>query len=205
MFNEELAIKLYDIEAVKFGAFTLKSGIVSPIYIDLRMTVSYPEILEAVADAIYHKIANLDYDILCGVPYTALPIATGISLKHNKPMILRRKEAKNYGTKKILEGKYLAGQVCLVVEDLITSGSSIFETIEELESEGLFVNDAAVLLDREQGGSHYLADRGYKLHSVFTITELLSFLHKNGKVDFSTVQTIKEFIAAHQAPQPILR
>jgi uridine monophosphate synthetase len=205
MFNEQLAIKLYDIEAVKFGAFTLKSGIVSPIYIDLRMTVSYPAILEAVSDAIYHKIAHQKYDILCGVPYTALPIATGISLKHDKPMILRRKEVKDYGTKKILEGKYHAGQVCLVIEDLITSGSSIFETIDELESEGLFVNDAAVLLDREQGGCHYLAERGYKLHSVFTISELLALLHKNEKIDFSTVQTIKEFISSHQAPQPALR
>ena len=198
MFDEKLALSLYDIEAVKFGAFTLKSGIISPIYIDLRMTVSYPKLLEAVSEAIYDKIKHLHYDTLCGVPYTALPIATAISIKHDKPMILRRKEAKDYGTKKILEGKFTPGQVCLVIEDLITSGSSILETIDVLQAENLFVNDAAVLLDREQGGDHYLVERGYKLHSVFTISELLAILQKHEKVDFSTVQSIKEFINANQ-------
>lgn len=205
MFDETLALKLFEIEAVKFGTFTLKSGVVSPIYIDLRMTVSYPKILEAVSDAIYDKVRHLNYDIICGVPYTALPIATAISLKYQHPMILRRKEVKDYGTKKILEGNFQPGQTCLVIEDLVTSATSIFETIASLEAEKLRVQDAAVLIDREQGGGRYLSDRGITLHSAFTLTDLLTTLQKHDKLDHATVFSVKKFIASNQAPQPQLR
>lgn len=79
---------------------------------------------------------NLEYKHVCGVPYTALPIATIISIKERKPMLIRRKEAKAYGTKKSIEGKYENGDSCLIIEDIITSGSSILETVESLRSEG---------------------------------------------------------------------
>lgn len=83
------------------------------------------------------KEKNIDYKFLCGVPYTALPIATIASIKQQKPMLIRRKEGKkSYGTKKLIEGRFSNGDSCLIIEDIITSGSSILETVADLRSEG---------------------------------------------------------------------
>lgn len=196
--TKDLILKLHEINAIKFGEFKLKSGIMSPIYIDLRVTVSYPEVLKMVASAMWEKVKNLNFDLICGVPYTALPIATVISVDHNKPMIMRRKEVKDYGTRKAIEGAFTAGQKVLVVEDLVTSGSSVFETIEPLELEGLKVEDVVVLLDREQGGKKHLAEKGRNLHAVITMTELLETLDQAGKLEKIMVEKVKTFIQQNQ-------
>jgi uridine monophosphate synthetase len=171
-------LKLYDIGAIKFGSFKLKSGITSPIYIDLRLLVSYPHLLQQIADELWTLQEGLEYDLLCGVPYTALPLATALSLSHGKSMVMRRKEAKTYGTKKPLEGVYKAGQRCLIVEDLITSGASILETVDVLEKEGLQVTDAILVLDREQGAVENLRNRGINVHALFTMSEVVDSLRE---------------------------
>lgn len=81
---------------------------------------------------------SVEFKHLCGVPYTALPIATILSVRGNYPMLIRRKEAKAYGTKKLIEGKYDAGDVCLIIEDVVTSGLSVMETVNDLRNEGIF-------------------------------------------------------------------
>ncbi len=191
-------LELYRIGAVKFGEFTLKSGIVSPIYIDLRLLVSYPGLLQQIATLMWNKVSHRTYDRICGVPYTALPIATAISLAHSLPMVMRRKEAKEYGTKKIIEGAFEPGHHCLLIEDLITSGSSLFETIEPLEREGMKVTDIVVLLDRQQGGKKRIEDKGYTLHSLLTISDLLEVLEEENQLSQSTIQNVHAFLEANQ-------
>ena len=194
MNKQQLINKLFDIGGIKFGNFTLKSGIQSPIYIDLRVTISYPEVLQTIADAMWNQIRNLDFDLICGVPYTALPIATAMTLKYNKPMLMRRKEVKNHGTRRAIEGSFIPGQRCIIVDDLVTNGTSVFETVAPLEQEGLEVTDIVVLLDREQGGKQHISDRGYTLHTVMTITELIKQLEQSGRIDPERGAKTLEFI-----------
>src|SRR5207245_10513587 len=103
------------------------------------------------------------FDVLCGVPYTALPIATCLSLTQEIPMVMQRKEVKDYGTKKRVEGVFQKGQTCLIIEDVITSGSSIEETLKILQEEGLIVHDVAIVINREQGGKERLEKKGIKI------------------------------------------
>jgi len=143
-------------------------------------------------------VKDRPFDLVCGVPYTALPIATAISLQHNIPMVLRRKEKKEYGTGKLIEGIFQKGQRCLIIEDVITSGKSIFETIEPLQQEGLVVEDIIVLVDREQGGARHLSDKGYRLHAVCTITSIVNILLEERKINAATATSVIEFIQKNQ-------
>lgn len=143
--------------------------------------------------------SNITYESICGVPYTALPIASVsaeigrdryavplwkiICADYKKPMLIRRKEAKNYGTKKLIEGKFETNDRCLIIEDVVSSGSSVNETtdvniqlvywewmhityysLQSLRAEGLQVTDAIVFFDREQNGANNLKERNIRLH-----------------------------------------
>jgi orotate phosphoribosyltransferase len=166
---------LYQIGAIQFGEFTLKSGLTSPIYLNLRKIISYPDLLRTIAEAMWEKTQACEYDLVCGVPYTALPIATCLSLDHHIPMIMRRKEKKDYGTKQSIEGEFKVGQHCLIIEDVVTTGGSIIETATELENSGLQINDLVALIDREQGGKETL-NKKYRLHTLFSLSEILHAL-----------------------------
>lgn len=196
--KKEIALALYEIGSIKFGKFTLKSGIVSPIYIDLRLLISYPKVLKLISKAMIEIAKDLKFDVVAGIPYTALPISTVISVDQDWPMVYARKEVKDYGTKKKIEGVYNEGDTALVVDDLITNGASKFETIEPFEASGLKITDFVILVDREQGGSRILEEKGYKLHSVIGINELLDILKEEGKVDEENYTKAKNFIAETQ-------
>lgn len=196
MDREAVINELYSIGAVQFGTFRLKSGIESPIYIDLRRIVSFPKLLRKIAGLMWEGVREEPFDLILGVPYTAIPIATVMSVEFGVPMLMKRKEKKTYGTGRIIEGVYTEGQRVLVVEDLVTSGSSVMETIESLEELGLVVQDITVLIDREQGAANILSDKGYHLHSIFTLSEILTVLGKELGVD--TIDKVKCFIKENQ-------
>ena len=192
---KSLILDLYVIQAVKFGTFTLKSGIQSPIYLDLRVIISYPAVLKKISSALVKLMTPLDFDLICGVPYTALPIATAISLDRDIPMVMRRKEAKDYGTKKLIEGVFQKGQTCLIIEDVVTSGTSILETVAPLKAEGLEIEDAIVVLNREQGGKKRLHEKGIHLHSLISIFDLLKVLFYEKKITEQTFREVNEFLS----------
>jgi len=207
--RRSLCLRLFEVDGIKIatpetGPFVLKSGLKSPIYVDLRVIVSYPELLQSVARAMWECMqGKAKFDLMCGVPYTAMPIATVMAIENKIPMLMRRKEVKKYGTKKIIEGAFKAGQTCLVVEDLVTSAMSCFETIGPLKDQKLEVHDVVVLLDREQGGETNLKNGGINLHSVFKLSEVLDILEAAGKIQPSMSKDVKDFIRNNQVVKSV--
>ena len=189
-----LADGLLSAGCIKFGEFTLKSGLKSPIYIDLRRIITYPKLLAEVAQAYLPLLSNLPFSRIAGLPYAAIPIATAISLAGNYPLIYPRKEVKSYGTKAEIEGEYHVGETVLVVDDLATTGGSKFEAIEKLTGAGLVVKDIVVLVDRQSGARESLEQAGYAMHAVLTISQLLEHWELTGKVEKDKIEGTRKFL-----------
>ncbi|CAD5119666.1 DgyrCDS8260 [Dimorphilus gyrociliatus] len=198
--TSEVIIELYKIGAFKFGEFKLKSGITSPIYVDLRVLVSFPKILTDISCLLYNKSRenHCQFENVCGVPYTALPMSTVISTKYDIPLLMRRKEAKSYGTKQLVEGYFKKGDRCLIIEDIVTSGGSVLETAQILRNLGLEVRDTVVVLDREQGAIASLKNHNIEVHSIFTLSQVVDCLLSVGKLNSSIVNNVKTFIKENQ-------
>lgn len=171
-----LILDLARIGAVRFGQFTLKSGKLSPIYIDLRILASHPDVLARAAAAYSSLLRELEYDRIAAIPYAALPIGTAVALQTGRPLIYPRKEVKDYGTRQAVEGIFDVGETAVVLDDLITTGGSKIEAIRPLQEAGLRVQDIVVLINRESGGREELERQGYRLHAVLTLRQILDVL-----------------------------
>ncbi|MGB0839042.1 MAG: orotidine-5'-phosphate decarboxylase, partial [Chitinophagales bacterium] len=193
--KEQLLIYLFDIGILRFGEFKLRSGMISPFYLDFRKVVGYPELLKALCVKLWEQVRGKGFDHICGVPYAGVAFAAGISVHNGVPMILKRKERKKHGTKNLLEGVFQTGDTCIVIEDVVSSGISLLETLGELKAEGLHVKEAVIIVDRQQGGVQVLESQGYKIHSLFNMQEVADILLKAGKIDQTIHDATLKFVS----------
>lgn len=194
MDKKAIIIELHRIGAIKLGEFTLASGLISPLYVDLRSIIAYPTLLKAISEQLWSLVKTQSCELVCGVPYTALPIATTVSIIYHVSLVMVRKEPKTYGTKKQIEGVFQPGQSCIVVEDLVTTGGSVTKVADCLIEAGLRIEDIVVVIDRQQGAQKQLEARGYRLHALMTITELLTVLQQAGRFSAFEAQKAQEFL-----------
>jgi uridine monophosphate synthetase len=188
---EEIALGLHALGAVRFGEFTLKSGEKSPIYIDLRLLVSDPALMRTVARAMAGLLGGIRCDRIAAIPYGGLPIGQAVALETGLPLLYPRREVKEHGTRKAIEGAFAPGETVAVLDDLVTTGGSKLEAIAPLAEAGLVVKDVVVLVDRGQGGAEELAARGLRLHAVLTLAGLLDALVRRGAIDASAAAGVR--------------
>ena len=171
---------LVKVKAIQFGTFTLASGKMSSYYIDLRTIPSYPgaykTLIEAYGEYLKHEFKETGYDAIAGIPTAGLTLSSPIALALEKPMIYVRKDEKDHGRGKLVEGVTRPGWKVLVIDDVITTGGSILSAVDAIRAEGCEVESASVVIDRLEGGAASMKKNEVKLHAMTDIVELVKIL-----------------------------
>ena len=181
MFDRQRLHSLIDSRAIQRGDFTLASGRKSSYYCDSKQITLHAEGLHLVAAGMFKLLQARparDFAAVGGMSLGADPIVGGVltvMAGHDDwnavEGFLVRKEAKDHGTQKFIEGPLQAGTGCIIVEDVVTTGGSSLKAIERVEAHGCHVVGVLAILDRMEGGRENFAAKGYELQSLFTITD----------------------------------
>ena len=180
---QDLILELFDIGCLLFEEYVQASGATFSYYIDLRKIISNPHIFNQVLSAYGDIVETLEFDRIAGIPYGALPTATGLALNLQRPMIFPRKEVKAHGTRRLIEGNFNSGEKVVVIDDILISGKSVMEGADKLKSAGLKIEDIVVFIDHEGGVKDRLANNGYNAHSVLNISEITETLYESGRIN----------------------
>jgi orotate phosphoribosyltransferase/uridine monophosphate synthetase len=204
--NLWLAETLWKLGAIQFGDFTLgRTAVNSPVYVNLRLLISNPTALRRAAHVILDEILALQsmreprvtrFNLVAGVPFGGLHLATAYSLTAKVPMIYLHPREDGSGND--IEGLYSPNQTALIIDDLITGGGSILETALTLEQAGIHVRDAVVLMDRQQGGRQRLRQSGINLASILTLEVALNYLMSSGKISEEWYRRSTEYLRTHR-------
>ena len=207
--NLWLAETLWKLGAVQFGSFTLgRTTVDSPIYINLRLLIGHPTALWRAAHIIWDELQALQsmlhpqvrpFDLVAGVPFGGLHIASAFSLTSKVPMVYLHPRPDDLGSD--IEGIYHPNQRALIMDDLLAGGGSILETALQLTESGLIVRDAVVLLDRQQGGRDRLQAQGINLVYILTLEVLLNYLMSSGKISEEWYRKTMVFLDQHPERQ----
>ena len=194
-FVKEFATFLYKNNIIRFGNFTLASGKNSSYYVDLRLIPSYPhqfrKMIKNLQNLIVEKTGLDDFDCLASVPTGGLVVTSALAIEIVKPLIYVRSKPKEHGTTKSIEGKISAGMKVVMVDDVMTTGTSVLNGINQLKEAGLLVSDLYVIINRLEGGDKALSDIGVQTHQLTDILEITDILFQEKLIDKEIFEKIK--------------
>ncbi|WP_456367350.1 orotate phosphoribosyltransferase [Thermococcus sp.] len=170
--KEKLVEMFIDEGAVLFGHFRLTSGKESSYYINVKKLITNPKALRLIAEIISETVKGIAFDRIAGPELGAVPIATAVALKTNKPFAIIRKKPKEHGTRSQIEGEIKPGERILLVEDVATTGESVLKAAEIIEKNGGTVVGVAVVVDREEGASRKIKEK-YTFLPLLTVSRIL--------------------------------
>jgi len=171
MKREKLIQQLKDCGAIKFGRFVLTSGAISDYYIDIKKASTEPKTLRLIAQEMssYSK----GYDMLAGMELGAVPLVVALALETDIPYVIIRKEKREHGTGKQIEGGDVKGKSVLIIEDVTTSGGSVVKTIQILRENQAEVEKVLTVVDREAGAKETLKKLEVQFIPLVSVSEIL--------------------------------
>ena len=197
-FVKEFATFLYEKKIIRFGDFTLASGKKSPYYIDLRLVPSFPheyrKMIKELQNLIAENIGFENFHSLVSVPTGGLIVAASLATEIVKPLIYVRKQAKEYGTGKAVEGVTCQDMKLLMIEDVVTSGGSVINAIKSIKEEKMVVTDTYAIVDRMEGATQALQAEGIKLHSLLTINDITQSLFEEKLITEDVLKQVQDRI-----------
>ncbi|MEA2090459.1 MAG: orotate phosphoribosyltransferase [Thermoproteota archaeon] len=190
----ELCQILHKIGAIRFGAFKLATGKMSPYYIDLRIVPSFPDAFQKVCE-LYINLINKDvgdrnFDRIAGIPTAGIAFASLIANHFKKPFLYVRKGERLHGRRRRIEGILMPGNRVLLIDDLVTTGSSLNRAVTAIRAEGGVVNNAVVLLDREEGGKEKLEKNKVTLNCLLKVSEAARKLYQIEAISEEQLKTV---------------
>ncbi len=195
-FAKEFSVFLYEKKIIRFGDFTLASGKKSPYYIDLRLVPSFPiqyrKMIKGLQNIIAEGVGFENFHSLVSVPTGGLVVAASLANEIVKPLIYVRKEAKEHGTGKSVEGVTCQDMKLLMIEDVVTSGGSVINAIKSIKEEKMIVTDAYAVVDRMEGATEALQAEGVKLHSLLTIKEIAESLYEQKLISEDVLKQVQD-------------
>ncbi len=199
----ETARLLLDIEAVNFRPeepYTLTAGWASPVYIDCRRVISFPEarrrISQLAVEKLDREIGFDNIDAVAGGETAGIPYAAWIADAVSKPMLYVRKEPKGFGQNAQIEGAPKEGDRVLLVEDLATDGGSKVTFVEGLRNAGLKVTDVFVVFfyGAFPGARETMDGLGVKLHYLATWNDVLKAAEQGQHFDQAAIDGVRDFL-----------
>jgi orotate phosphoribosyltransferase len=171
MKKQELIDLLKECEAIQFGRFVLTSGAVSDYYIDIKKTSKNPNVLKKIAEAMTEYAKG--YDVIAGMELGAVPLVVALSLETGIPFAIIRKEKKQHGTGKQIEGSEIKGKKVLLIEDVTTSGGSVIKSIQIIRENKGIVDEVVVVVDREAGAEKKLQNVDISFIPLVSVRDIL--------------------------------
>ena len=195
---KKVSYDLIQNEALKIGDYILVSGKKSPYYVDLRQAISDPITMDLIANSLARIIDNEvgrdKFDKILGVPTAGVPFTTIVCQKLAIPMLYYRKERKEHGVRKKIEGKMEINDRILMIDDLITTGKSVIQAAEAAREQGGLVTELVVLLDREQGGREFILSNNIRPHVLFTVSDAFKWLNEVKLLSDDNYKVITDYI-----------
>jgi uridine monophosphate synthetase len=197
---EKVSAALYTTGCIKFGSFTLKSGTVSPYYIDIAQLLSSPTEMFMVASAIASELKALHerVDKLASIELKGALLLPLVAYQAKLPGIVVRKGEKTYGVKGRIAGTdVVEGDTVVLIDDVVSEGNSKIEAFKILEGLGARVKHLFVVVDREQGGAQLLEKMGYKVHALARVSEVVRALRCLEKINREQEKTVLQYVQAY--------